>query len=138
MSVYKNKVYVFGGVYNNEKVSNDLWVFDAINDTWTQVTTTGDIPPPVNEHSSCVADDRMYVYGGNDFQGIIYSSLYVLDLQTLEWSLLQSSAEKSGPSIKSLSWEATRTTMLIVILTISKHMNHSMARKLELWFMNWT
>ena len=93
----QNKVYVFGGVYNNEKVSNDLWVFDAINDTWTQVTTTGDIPPPVNEHSSCVADDRMYVYGGNDFQGIIYSSLYVLDLQTLEWSLLQSSAEKSGP-----------------------------------------
>ncbi|KGU36218.1 hypothetical protein MGM_00011 [Candida albicans P75063] len=97
MSVYKNKVYVFGGVYNNEKVSNDLWVFDAINDTWTQVTTTGDIPPPVNEHSSCVADDRMYVYGGNDFQGIIYSSLYVLDLQTLEWSSLQSSAEKNGP-----------------------------------------
>lgn len=97
MSVYKNKVYVFGGVYNNEKVSNDLWVFDAINDTWTQVTTTGDIPPPVNEHSSCVADDRMYVYGGNDFQGIIYSSLYVLDLQTLEWSVLQSSAEKNGP-----------------------------------------
>ena len=57
---------MFGGVYNNEKVSNDLWVFDAI--LWTQVTTTGDIPPPVNEHSSCVADDRMYVYGGNDFQ----------------------------------------------------------------------
>ncbi|CAX44277.1 cell fusion/morphology, Kelch domain-containing protein, putative [Candida dubliniensis CD36] len=97
MSVYKNKVYVFGGVYNNEKVSNDLWVFDAANDTWTQVTTTGDIPPPVNEHSSCVVDDRMYVYGGNDFQGIIYSSLYVLDLHTLEWSVLQSSAEKNGP-----------------------------------------
>ncbi|RCK60624.1 Kelch repeat-containing protein 2 [Candida viswanathii] len=97
MSVYKNKIYVFGGVYNNEKVSNDLWVFDATDDKWTQVNTVGDIPLPVNEHSSCVVDDKLYIYGGNDFSGIIYSSLYVLDLQTLEWTKLRQSAEENGP-----------------------------------------
>lgn len=97
MSVYKNKIYVFGGVYNNEKVSNYLWVFDATDDKWTQVNTVGDIPLPVNEHSSCVIDDKLYIYGGNDFSGIIYSSLYALDLNTLEWTKLRQSAEENGP-----------------------------------------
>lgn len=88
MCVHKNRIYVFGGVYNNEKVSNDLWCFDAIINKWTQVTTTGAIPAPVNEHSSCLINDKMYVYGGNDFSGTIYDTLYVLDLHSLVWSKL--------------------------------------------------
>ena len=133
-----------------KRVSNDLWVFDAINDTWTQVTTTGDIPPPVNEHSSCVADDRMYVYGGNDFQGIVYSSLYVLDLQTLEWSLLQSSAEKSGPGPR-CGHSMTLLPKFNKILIMGRRQERlccsdphnfetyeSFNGELELWFMNWT
>ncbi|KAI3404667.2 KEL2 [Candida oxycetoniae] len=97
MSIYNNKIYVFGGVYNNEKVSNDLWVFDAEEEKWTQVETSGTVPLPVNEHSSCIVDDRLYIYGGNDFSGIIYSSLYYLDLNTLVWFKLLESAEENGP-----------------------------------------
>ncbi|MCC3264335.1 kelch motif-containing protein, partial [Paenibacillus polymyxa] len=54
MSVYKNKLFVFGGVYNNEKVSNDLWSLDAVVNKWTQLPTSGSVPAPVNEHSSCI------------------------------------------------------------------------------------
>lgn len=97
LSVYKNKIYVFGGVYNNEKISNDLWCFDALISKWIQVTTTGNIPPPINEHSSCIVDDKLFVYGGNDFSGIIYNALYVLDLHTLVWSKLIELGEKNGP-----------------------------------------
>lgn len=85
MCVHKNRIYVFGGVYNNEKVSNDLWCFDAIINKWTQVTTTGAIPLPVNEQSACLVNDKMYIYGGNDFSGTIYDTFYVLDLHTLVW-----------------------------------------------------
>lgn len=93
MSVYKEKIYVFGGVYNNEKVSNDLWEFDVEQEKWQQIQTNGTTPLPVNEHSACVVDDRLYIYGGNDFSGVIYSSLYVLDLKhslgTNYWKLLK-------------------------------------------------
>ncbi|KAI5956098.1 KEL2 [Candida margitis] len=97
MSVYKEKIYVFGGVYNNEKVSNDLWEFDAKEERWQQIQTSGTTPLPVNEHSACVVDDRLYIYGGNDFSGVIYSSLYVLDLKTFTWYKLLESAEENGP-----------------------------------------
>lgn len=97
MSVYKDKIYVFGGVYNNEKVSNDLWEFDVEMEKWQQIQTNGTIPLPVNEHSACVVDDRLYIYGGNDFSGVIYSNLYVLDLKTFTWYKLLESAEENGP-----------------------------------------
>ncbi|KAI5966685.1 KEL2 [Candida theae] len=97
MSIYKEKIYVFGGVYNNERVSNDLWEFDVEHEQWKQIQTSGTLPLPVNEHSACVVDDRLYIYGGNDFSGVIYSSLYVLDLKTFTWYKLLETAEENGP-----------------------------------------
>lgn len=97
MSVYKNKLFIFGGVYNNEKVSNDLWSFDAVVNKWTQLPTSGSIPAPVNEHSSCIIEDKLYIYGGNDFSGVIYDTLYVLDLHTLVWSKLMDNGTLHGP-----------------------------------------
>ncbi|KAK6203638.1 uncharacterized protein RJT21DRAFT_119803 [Scheffersomyces amazonensis] len=97
MAIYKNKLYVFGGVYNNEKVSNDLWSYDPLSNKWSQIPTTGNIPLPVNEHSSCVVNDKLFVYGGNDFKGVIYNSLYVLDLISLIWSKLTSVGDIDGP-----------------------------------------
>jgi len=97
MITYKSKLYIFGGVYNNEKVSNDLWSFDALINKWTQIPTTGSIPPPTNEHSCCAVHDKLYIYGGNDFSGVIYSSLYVLDLNTFVWSKITTEGEVDGP-----------------------------------------
>lgn len=100
MSIYKNKIYVFGGVYNNEKVSKDLWCFDVLVNKWTQVNTAGESPPPVNEHASCIIDDMMFVYGGNDFSGIIYDSMYMLNLRTLTWMKLNKKGLVGGPGAR--------------------------------------
>lgn len=97
MSIYKNKIYIFGGVYNNEKVCNDLWCFDTLINKWVQVPTTGDVPLPVNEHSATIVGDRLYVYGGNDFSGAIYETLYSLDLHTFKWSKLSKDLSANGP-----------------------------------------
>lgn len=97
MSVYKNKIYVFGGVYNNEKVSNDLWCFDTVINKWLQLATSGQAPLPVNEHSAAVVGDRLFVYGGNDFSGVIYDSLYCLDLHSLKWTKLSKELSEGGP-----------------------------------------
>lgn len=97
MLVYKNKLYVFGGVYNNEKVLNDLWCYDPTINKWMQVPTTGRNPPPTNEHSACVVGDRLFIYGGNDFSGIIYSLMYVLDLTNFSWQRVNTAGEVAGP-----------------------------------------
>lgn len=97
MCIHKTKIYVFGGVYNNEKVSNDLWCYDTLINKWLQVDTTGSTPLPVNEHSAVIANDHMYIYGGNDFAGIIYDSLYALDLHTFKWSRLAREVSANGP-----------------------------------------
>lgn len=97
MCVHKTKIYVFGGVYNNEKVSNDLWCYDTLINKWLQVDTTGSTPLPVNEHLAVIANDHMYIYGGNDFAGIIYDSLYALDLHTFKWSRLNKEFSANGP-----------------------------------------
>ncbi|RLV91265.1 Kelch repeat-containing protein 2 [Spathaspora sp. JA1] len=97
MSIYQNQIYIFGGIYNNESVSNDLWSFNVDDNKWTKLITSGYIPNPVNEHSSCIVNDKLYIFGGNDFKGIIYSSLYVLDLQTFVWSKLVDLGEVNGP-----------------------------------------
>lgn len=88
VAVHKTKMYVFGGVYNNERVSNDLWCYDAAVNKWTQIPTTGAVPLPVNEHSSCIVGDKLFIYGGNDFSGVIYNTLHVLDLRTFVWRKL--------------------------------------------------
>lgn len=97
MAVHKNKIYVFGGVYNNEKVSNDLWCFDTVISKWQQLPTTGQVPLPVNEHSAVIVGDRLYVYGGNDFSGAIYDTFYSLDLHTLKWTMLKDKTGGPGP-----------------------------------------
>ncbi|KAM9900450.1 hypothetical protein OXX79_005124 [Metschnikowia pulcherrima] len=97
MNVYKNRIYVFGGVYNNEKVSHDVWCYDTISNKWSQMHTSGAVPPPVNEHSACMVGDNLFVYGGNDFAGTIYDSLYCLNLHTLKWSILAENLSADGP-----------------------------------------
>lgn len=100
MTVHKHKIYVFGGIYNNEKVSNDLWCFDTVVNKWLQLQTFGDLPKPVNEHSACIVSGILYVYGGNDFSGTIYDTLYALDLRTLLWSKLSDDLNKDGPGAR--------------------------------------
>ncbi|RKP28949.1 hypothetical protein METBISCDRAFT_1273, partial [Metschnikowia bicuspidata] len=97
MCAHRTKLYVFGGVYSYKKVSRDLWCFDTLVRTWLQVRTTGDAPPPVNEHAACVVGDIMYVHGGNDFVGTIYENLYALDLVTHRWTKLAAHWGANGP-----------------------------------------
>lgn len=97
MSVFKHKIYIFGGVYNHEKVSRDLWCYDTLKNTWLQIPTTGDVPLPVNEHSAVLVGEKLYVYGGNDFSGTIYDTLHCLDLRTFHWKLLGKQYSMAGP-----------------------------------------
>ena len=117
MNVRRNKLYIFGGIYNNEKVSNDLWCFDISLNKWSQIPTSGELPPPMNEHASCIVGENLYVYGGNDFSGIIYDSLYVLNMSTWVWSALSPSGYKNGPGSRcghSMTYMPSLNRLLII------------------------
>lgn len=100
MSIYKNKIYIFGGSYHDKEPSNDLWCYDTSTNRWSKVFVSGSLPLPVYEHASCVVGDRLYVYGGTNNQNQIYSSLYVLDLNTLFWVKIEDSSDINGPGLR--------------------------------------
>jgi N-acetylneuraminic acid mutarotase len=77
---------------------NDAWKLDLVSYTWTQITTSGTPPPPVNGHSAVYdpVDHRMLVFGGG-IDGGILNDVYELDLDSYAWSLLSTIGEKPSP-----------------------------------------
>jgi len=67
--------------------------------TSTFVQTTGEIPPPLIGSTATIHKDRMFVFGGKR-QGAAGPSneLYVLDLETLVWTLILETTELLGAS----------------------------------------
>ena len=65
MISYDSKLWVFGGD-TLQGLVNDVFMYDpAIND-WFIIDTTGEKPPPVQEHATVVYNDLMCVVGGKD------------------------------------------------------------------------
>lgn len=84
MDVYDNKLWIFGGS-NGSQLSNSLYSFDPITNSWENVHTFGAVPKPIEEHSSVIYKDLLIVYGGKDYQGEASSDMYFLNLITKTW-----------------------------------------------------
>lgn len=52
LCLIQGKIYLFGGKTPNpnEKVKNDLWIFDPTKHEWKRVDASGTIPPPRESH----------------------------------------------------------------------------------------
>ncbi|KAI9099248.1 hypothetical protein DFS34DRAFT_713646 [Phlyctochytrium arcticum] len=83
------KIVIFGGTDTNYRLLNDLYILDMKTAMWTKPDIGGDPPSGRMKHSAVIHDDILYIAGGcanllsdsDDISG----SLYVLDLQNLEW-----------------------------------------------------
>ena len=65
-------IFVFGGRMGtsiDEKLLNDLWMFDTDSKTWSEVEANGDVPSPRSFHSSVVIGESIYVFGGCPAEG---------------------------------------------------------------------
>jgi N-acetylneuraminic acid mutarotase len=86
------KIYVFGGSAFNKQttltkefpltiVSEDLYVYDTSNNTWTRVTTKGNPPSPRYAHSVTRVGKKLVFFGG--FNGTRYlDDMYIFDSGT--------------------------------------------------------
>ncbi|KAK3093804.1 hypothetical protein FSP39_020423 [Pinctada imbricata] len=86
----RNKVYIFGGRYQMERL-NDLHFVEVDNLQWSgRLTTEGNIPEGRSWHSLSALDDgRLFMYGGFNTSCQPLSDAWTLDLLTLQWSQLK-------------------------------------------------
>jgi len=63
-----------------------MWIFDVIENTWTEPSVKGDTPAARHGHSACIVDHLMYVFGGETFEGEAFDDLYAFNTISLEFS----------------------------------------------------
>lgn len=69
---------LFGGM-SDSQVFGDLYLLDIRFFSWVKLRTTGVQPPPIQGHAVDVLKDSMFLVGGcNAYEGICYSSTWVL------------------------------------------------------------
>eukprot|EP00050_Salpingoeca_kvevrii_P011300 m.14344 g.14344 ORF g.14344 m.14344 type:complete len:481 (-) comp3362_c0_seq1:39-1481(-) len=96
--------YLHGGHSRFPVVShNDLWYFDVVRTRWTQLSSLGDeksgaaqafaAPPFLVHHAhTLMPDRRSWILFGGSHSHACTDKLFLLDLDTLEWSELAAEA----------------------------------------------
>jgi hypothetical protein len=85
-NVVNDKLYVMGGALQNLPpimVRTQNMVYDPLSDSWTNLTP---IPVGVLKYASGVIDDKIYVIGGLNFEGVPQNLTQTYDTETDTWS----------------------------------------------------
>jgi len=69
----------FAGKGAKGKCYNDMWIFDVLENTWTEASVKGDTPSPRHGHSACVVEHLIYIFGGETFEGQTLGDLYAFN-----------------------------------------------------------
>ncbi|WZZ80524.1 hypothetical protein YC2023_101096 [Brassica napus] len=89
-------LYVFGGYGTDNRQTNQVHVFDAAKQIWTQPMISGTPPPPRDSHSCTTVCDNLVVFGGTD--GIkSLNDLYILDTSSHTWKCQSVRGEAPAP-----------------------------------------
>lgn len=78
-AVWNNKIYVFGGSYNDGGFSNKLLVYDTYKDEWTRLAN---IPEGKTTRGEIV-NGILYIFGG--YNGIASQDILTYDISINEW-----------------------------------------------------
>ncbi|CAI4053508.1 hypothetical protein SUVZ_15G3140 [Saccharomyces uvarum] len=84
MISYDSKLWVFGGD-TLQGLINDVFMYDPAKNDWFTIETSGEKPPPVQEHATVVYNDLMCVVGGKDEHDAYLNTVYFLNLKTRKW-----------------------------------------------------
>ena len=112
-------LYLFGGMTNTSPMTIDvnmkLWRWDG--ETWERLSTSGDKPSQRTFLSETWDSKRrrLVLFGGQvgDYWSLAYNETYALDMETREWTMLDSG---TGPSTRMhghLEYDAARDRYLM-------------------------
>jgi len=91
---YDDKIYVFGGIGEQNVKSNILYELDVEQSTWRIVNAQGRAPRPRSDHAACVLGCKMYIVGGSSQTVTPLNDVHCFNLDTLQWEELQTTSIK--------------------------------------------
>lgn len=98
-AVHKARIFLFGGFISgkNPHYSNKLFEFDLTEISYKEVKTTGSIPEPRTDHSSCMVDNQMAIIGGVTAKNVYLDEIYLLNLDSMIWTKVNAKGEYPSP-----------------------------------------
>ncbi|EAR84333.1 kelch motif protein (macronuclear) [Tetrahymena thermophila SB210] len=90
-TLFQFKIYMFGGLNENNQPTNAFDTFDISTYKWEKVLTQGKVPAPRHSHCAEIVSEHLVIIGGtksNDLfdRECFHSELHILDLNTLIWT----------------------------------------------------
>ncbi|XP_021743237.1 acyl-CoA-binding domain-containing protein 4-like isoform X2 [Chenopodium quinoa] len=92
-----SKLIVFGGEDIHRKLLNDIYILDLDTMTWNKVEATQNPPSPRYDHAAAVHAERYLLVFGGCSHSTCFNDLYVLDLETMEWSQPETRGDYVSP-----------------------------------------
>eukprot|EP00698_Gefionella_okellyi_P019447 TRINITY_DN595_c0_g1_i1.p1 TRINITY_DN595_c0_g1~~TRINITY_DN595_c0_g1_i1.p1 ORF type:complete len:193 (+),score=4.29 TRINITY_DN595_c0_g1_i1:825-1403(+) len=86
-----SRLIVHGG-YTQDRVFDDLYVFDTTLQVWTRPNVSGrsdNIPPPLYSHTLCYIAPNFIICGGGNSGRSARGDWFVLDLTSWRWTWLR-------------------------------------------------
>lgn len=81
-----SQLFMFGGEDSKRRVLNDLNVLDLETMTWETPVASGVYPSPRSDHvATAYCEKYIFIFGGGSHSDC-YNDLHVLDLESMEWS----------------------------------------------------
>ncbi|KAK0613111.1 hypothetical protein B0T17DRAFT_542852 [Bombardia bombarda] len=112
MIAYNDKMYLFGGT-NGFQWFNDMWCYDPVTNSWTQLDCIGYIPVPREGHAAALVDDVMYIFGGRTEEGSDLGDLAAFRITSRRWYTFQN----MGPSPSARSGHSmTAVDKMVVVI----------------------
>jgi hypothetical protein len=89
-------MFRFGGT-NGFQWFNDVWCYDPIPNSWTQLDCIGYIPAPREGHAAALVDDVMYIFGGRTEEGADLGDLAAFRITSRRWYTFQNMGPSPSP-----------------------------------------
>lgn len=86
ISLYKDSLYVFGGVGER---SSEIVKYDLEKNTMEYVDSEGNPPEIRSGHSSWVKKDKLYIFGGTNEFNVFLNDLHSFDFEYSQWKEIQ-------------------------------------------------
>ncbi|XP_054686840.1 leucine-zipper-like transcriptional regulator 1 isoform X2 [Grus americana] len=94
--VYHTGMYLFGGLMGLSE-QKDLWKWDFVSRSWSNIRTSQG-PPPVVGHASIVFKDSMLIFGGGISNSSPNNDLWKYHFHTQTWKKLSSTTKANFSS----------------------------------------
>ena len=94
------KFYLYGGKESSNYLG-DLYTLDLNTITWSEIVSYGSIPSPRCFHSSASEGKYMVIVGGIGINGILQRDYFMLETETLTWTILTPKSSARPPPVYS-------------------------------------